>query len=457
MKIRSKFLSLIFLCLLVAFPVYRAYVDAQNPVSMDEETAVEEAEDESQDVPEEETDENPMDMLASTSEKDTIHLWYSDEALTEYLLSEAMAYMNQHENVRVVPTCISAVEYLESIYDATIEDEVYPDLFIISNDCLERAYLSGLATEIADSGKFVTADNMPQVALDAVTYKNQLVAYPMYFDTSLFLYNQTHLNEMVSMNSISENSIMPHTMEDILNLADEYDAPEGVEGILKWDVSDIFFNYFFAGNYIDIGGKTGDDSSILSISNQDTKECLDVYQSLNQFFSIEAKQADYASVLEEFMQGKIMFTFATMEAIRTLENAKTEGTFQGEYGITLLPDVSAEKKSKGLSVTNAIAVNGYGKHKELANDFAAYLTSMEDQDLYQRAGKISVNKNIVYDNDNLNQAMAAYEISASLPKVIQASNFWVQLEAALTDIWQGRSTQDALDELQTQMQQQMQE
>ena len=40
---------------------------------------------------------------------------------------------------------------------------------------------------------------------------------------------------------------------DILTFANSYDAPEQVEAVFKWDVADIFYNYFFVGNYIDVG------------------------------------------------------------------------------------------------------------------------------------------------------------------------------------------------------------
>ena len=46
------------------------------------------------------------------------------------------------------------------------------------------------------------------------------------------------------------NAMIPSTIDDILSFADSYDAPEQVEAVFKWDVDDIFYNYFFVGNYI---------------------------------------------------------------------------------------------------------------------------------------------------------------------------------------------------------------
>ena len=44
--------------------------------------------------------------------------------------------------------------------------------------------------------------------------------------------------------------MIPATIDDILTFADEYDAPEQVEAVFKWDVSDIFYNYFIYFQFI---------------------------------------------------------------------------------------------------------------------------------------------------------------------------------------------------------------
>lgn len=500
MKVRSKVVSL---CLVVAMLIFTAYQGIK-PVSLQQDYKQEQ-------------------ML--TKNKDTIHLWYTDEALTDYLGSCALSYMEEHENVRVVPTLVSAVEYVEQIYNASLLQESLPDLFIVTNDCLEKAYLSGLATEISEKERIADEQNFPDTAIAAATYKGEIVAYPFYFETSLFLYNKSFLESMAVakaealadeeeglraqaeadarmeegqqdmlslteaaeenlaqndeekqntvqeeieeeyeegqsiLDSISEEiqaSLIPQTFHEILALADEYDAPENVEAILRWDVSDLFYNYFFAGNYMNIGGETGDDEGQIDIYNEKTVECLEVYQGLNQFFSIDAKETDYDKVLTDFMEGRTIFTVATTDAIGKLEQAKTDGSFVWDYAIAPIPDVTRELKSKGLSVTDVIAVNGFGKHREIANDFAAYLVTRTDGELYKRAGKLSAYKKVIHDNEMMDLVMEAYAGSTSLPKLIRASNFWLQLEAAYTDIWNGKDTGEVLSSLEEQMLHQIQ-
>lgn len=82
------------------------------------------------------------------------------------------------------------------------------------------------------------------------------------------------------------NAMIPSTIDDILSFADSYDAPEQVEAVFKWDVDDIFYNYFFVGNYIDVGGSSGDDTESIDIYNLDAVRCLMAYQDLNQFFPL---------------------------------------------------------------------------------------------------------------------------------------------------------------------------
>ena len=79
--------------------------------------------------------------------KETLYLWYTDEALTSYLSSAAVTYNETHD-VRIVPVLESGLEYLENINQATLGEENIPDLYVLSHDSLEKAYLAGLAHEV---------------------------------------------------------------------------------------------------------------------------------------------------------------------------------------------------------------------------------------------------------------------------------------------------------------------
>ena len=301
--------------------------------------------------------------------KETLYLWYTDEALSSYLSSAAVAYSETHD-VRVMPVLEGGPEYLENINRASLEAEAPPDLYILGHDSLEKAYLAGLADEVEPSGNIPLKELYMDTGLQAAIYEDKLIGYPFYFETSALLYNKTYLEQMAIQALEAEavraaeeagelepdagqeegsgeegtesadatweeqftkeqidgkiKELLPTTIEEIRAFADSYDAPEQVEGVFKWDVTDIFYNYFFIGSAVNMGGEAGWDTSQIDIYNQAAIKSLRVYQDLNQFFSIDTGTSSYESIMQEFMEGKMVFTMATSDAVSMLEQAKAE-------------------------------------------------------------------------------------------------------------------------------------
>ena len=108
-------------------------------------------------------------------EKETIYFWYDDESMSDYINSAAVMFGDKYK-VRVLPQLVSESKYLEAINHATLYEEHMPDAYLISNDSLEKAYLAGLTTPVADVSNRMNTIHFPQVALDAVTYKGKQTA-----------------------------------------------------------------------------------------------------------------------------------------------------------------------------------------------------------------------------------------------------------------------------------------
>lgn len=401
------------------------------------------------------------------NKKETIYFWYSDDNLSNFINNAAVSF-NERENVRVIPVLTSANEYLEAVNSASLHSSQVPDAYIVSHDSLEKAYLAGLATQIQDAEGVCGSDNFPAAALSAVSYHGKLVAYPLSFDASALVYNDTYLaqwawqaaeqelvaagiptDEMAVATKAEEyfGNAVPAAIDDILSVANSFDLPEGVEGVLKWAVSDIFYNYWFVGNYMIVGDDAGDNEELIDIDNEETVQCLEVYKALNQFFYIEPDTATYDSVLQDFIDGKIVFTIVTTDAAKRLADAKEQGIIEFEYGIARLPDVSRELKSRAMSVTSTVVVNGYSEHKELANRFAAYLVDECADSLYERSGKVSANLNANSDNGDLQVFRQEYADSVPLPKMMRTENFWLQLEGLFSKVWNGADVTELVKEL----------
>ncbi len=104
-----------------------------------------------------------------SSKKETIHLWYTDDAITDYLSRKTLDFYNQTD-IRVELKLVSGLEYLETINKASLNDEEEtPDAYIVSNDSLEKAYLSGLAVELDESVPVYKSSEYNQAARNAVT------------------------------------------------------------------------------------------------------------------------------------------------------------------------------------------------------------------------------------------------------------------------------------------------
>lgn len=423
--------------------------------------------------------------------KETIQLWYTDDALTDYLNNKAVAFY-EDTDIRVETKLVSGLEYLENINQASIsDDETTPDVYIITNDSLEKAYLAGLATNVQNAELIGDTAKFSDTARNSVTYNGNIIGYPLYFETSALLYNKTHLERMaleavlnehpeyypisgeasagntsdedneqdlssVTISMLSEEAqalvstaqqeLVPNSVVDILNFADLYSAPQNVEYFFRWDVSDIFYNYFFVGNYINVGGAAGDDKDQIDIYNAGSIASLLAFQEMGRFFSVEEEETTYADIMQEFLEGKTIFTIATSDALQMLEAAKSDGSFNYEYGVAALPNINDEMDTKGMSVTNALVVNGYSMHKDAANAFATYLTDEASGDLHAKTGKLPVRLQIDYDNSNMAVFVKNYEKSVPIPKMIETSNFWVELEICFAKVWSG---EDANKEIRT--------
>lgn len=394
-------------------------------------------------------------------------IWYTDAKLNEFMLESAEAYKAE-TGIQVNAQLISAVDYIEKISDATFIDEKGPDLFVAGSDLLQKALYAGIVDDqvIYYEGE---RENIPEKAFHAATCNGKLMGYPFYFESCFLLYNQYYAEEW------------PRNIEQILEYADTFETSavtEKVQNIFKWDVSDIFYNYFFIGDYVALGGLYGDDKSQLNLSEGNVIECLKYYQSLNEFFAIDEETVHSEDVIQEFIDGKIVFTIAKTDAIARLDKAIVDGAipeYQLEttrdeegneipartvdcfYGVGDIPNLNEELHTRGLSVTNSVVVNNYSPYRTYANDLAHFISYEKAEHLYEKTGKVSVCKNVIAGNENWERIMAQYDGSVEIPKIIEMSNYWLLMEIAFANIWNGADIETEIEKVVQQVNMQMSE
>ncbi len=417
------------------------------------------------------------------SKKEVLTLWYTEDYLDEYIRNAAVVY-EEKTGIKVVPTRVSGLEYLEEIQKATIDEGYGPDIYILGSESLEKAYLSGLCYELSDSHRVLNSTYFPETSLNAISYSNYKLGYPLLFECSVFIYNRTLLEEVADkyneriaggtqiedygegeVSDDSQNSTEPVTADEILptsivgitDFALKHDLPEGCESFFKWCVSDVIFDYWFAGAYMNVGGERGEIRDNIDIYNPNSMYCLLVFQDFKQFFSMEIDEYSYEDLLKEFEEGKILFLVGDTNAINILEAAKKNevNPFEYEYGITSIGMLNGSLQSKGLSVTKIISVNGMSEYKEDAEDFAKFLSVDYSSNLYSRAGKLACNYQKEYQYPQMEDAVRTYENSVSLPKIVETSNYWVLTEMVYTKAWDGEDVNALLRDLSGQVKKQI--
>ena len=419
---------------------------------------------------------------------DVLTIWYTDAYLEEYIRNAAVVY-EEKTGVKVVSTKVSGLEYLEQIQKATIDDGYGPDLFVLGSESLEKAYLSGLCYELKDSHRVLNSTYFPEVSLDAISYSDYKLSYPLLFECSIFVYNKTLLDQIVDTyneNQVNATSnygegsteeedvviadatptefvpviaeeILPTSIVEITNFALKYNLPEGCESYFKWCVSDVLYDYWFAGAYLDVGGEKGDIRDEINVYNEESMYCLNVFQDFKEFFSMDLDKYTYDDLLRDFEAGKILFISADTNIINKLEADKKieENPFAYEYGITSIGMLNDTLKSKGLSVTKIVSVNGLSENKELAEDFAKFMSVDYSSNLYSRTGKLACNYQKEYQYPQMEDAVRTYENSVSLPKIVETSNYWVLCEMVYTKAWDGEDVNKLLKQLSGQVKKQI--
>ena len=423
--------------------------------------------------------------LMERQETGTVHFWYTNDLLTNYYNNVASVYNQLHRGANVVPKLVSASEYLEKIYQASIQGEEYPDMYVITSDAMEKAYLAGLTMPVEAEDKVRHA--FPNVAVEAASYEDTLLGYPFYFDTSTLVYNKTMLETVawdqfriqaeaegvknpesivVPEEDIARlvNVMIPETIDELITLSNNLEAPEGLETVFKWNINDIFFNYFYLGEYAALTDKE------IDIYNENTAACMEIFKNVTEYLYMDAETVSTESILQEFMEGKVLFTILDSESALKLENANKEGLISFEYDYARTPDpgkILQEEEAqtenvmvyegRPLSVTNVVVVNGYTNYPETTNDFAQFLTMEHtaiDQ-LYERTGYIPAS---IYAKTTTNMEKvfkSEYAESATVPPYMATRNFWMLLENAFNQIWDGADPQATLEEIENQLKNQI--
>ena len=370
-------------------------------------------------------------------------IWYTNPDLEEYFNYLKRA-SKEEKGIDVAFVYKDKDTLVDDVNQANISREDVPDLYIMPSENIGKAYLAGITKEL--DFEEITKEKAEDNNLYAGRFSDVLCGIPYYFEEPVLLYNKDYVEKV------------PETFDDILAYADEFDGEKypDVSSILKWDIKELQYNYGFVGNYLSFGGDDGDDASIIDVKNSDVYNGLNYYASLKDYFSADLSTVDYDKTLEDFSQGKVVFTIVNSQDLSRILDFKDKVITEDNMGITKIPDMKTNLISKTLSFTDVICVNPYGNKyctddnnitfdvnqgDEEIYDFINYMYGEKTEDLYEKTNYIPCYK--WEDEVFYNQ----YLSSTGLPKIPESNGFYVSLEVAMEKVWNKALPKDAMEEL----------
>ena len=379
----------------------------------------------------------PDETLVPEKTISTLRVRYCDETYTKYLEYCKENYEKEHDNVEVILELADSESYINNINDDSQDTNRVPDVYITDNSNLGTLYLAGLAAK-NKSDKFVT-DNYCDTALNACSYNGSLIAYPLGYETCFMVYNADYLKEDDVKNFASLEAYA-----DEADFTSESDA--SIETIFRGDLNEMFMNYGYIGNGIDVGGIYGEDTTKLSINNDTTVKCAREYVALIDYFSLSTDYS-YYSIVKKFCSGNILSAIVRTSSIPSIAKSNIN------YKFAKFPDYSDDIKTTPLSITSAIVVNPYSVSSD-AQNFAEYASYGNADELYNYTGIPSAMKNASYDNEKISDVYDSYTKSMPKNKAQYGEQVYPLLEIAMHNIAAGEDSSSELQSVEDYMKKQ---
>ena len=358
-----------------------------------------------------------------------IRFCYTDEKYKEFFEFCEKEYERLNSDVNVVLEYRGeSSEYLNQIIEDSFANKNVVDVYMLSDNNLATAYLAGVAMK--NSFADFNEENYCKTALNACSYIDKIVAYPLSYDTTFMLYRADILSAE-DVSTFGNLIIVSDTME---NLGEEH--PE-IQAIFSSDLNDIFINYGYIGAGFNIGGQTGSETGVLEIASPKASNLSEKYIALIKYFAINNSLKNQ-DVLNGFLTGKYASVIASTANLTDIVESELE------YSIVEFPNFSNVNKTAPLALTKCVVVNPFADDTAVASDFARFVTYEAASFLYEYSGTLSTRRGIAYTNPQLANIYASYEKATIKNKLAYGEQVYPLLEIAMHNIVAGNDPAEEL-------------
>ncbi len=343
----------------------------------------------------EQTDEEALASEYEKTKKEYLFC-YSDSSMQEFFYDMALDYYGE-TGVAVDVKYMDSISYLEHIYQASLEGTAVPDAYYMQNDALEEAIYMG----IAKKQEQVDLSDAYAVAADAATYEDAVYAWPVGYETVVYVYLEGEFPEQ------------PTSLQSVLDYASENDLERDVSNLFEWAISDEYYDLVFVGDCYTF---TEEDGFL-----QETVE-----------EALLAEKYAYVSGLSEVLTMENTMTYEEVwqhveaeEIASALISTKDLQNLPEAYTVCTDFSLTEELAATMPSITGLLVENPFGKQGKIG-DFLQYVYDHQE-DLTDTAS--------VYPVTEESEVSTVYENSFSLPIALDRTLYLKELGSDFITAW----------------------
>jgi arabinogalactan oligomer/maltooligosaccharide transport system substrate-binding protein len=360
------------------------------------------------------------------SGKVVLTVWESTNGPDEFIKQAGEAYTKQHPNVTIK---FVNVELGDSVNQIALDGpaNVGPDLFAAPHDRLGELVTNGHILPTANPGSIRA--RLLGACLTAATYNGTQYGYPVSAETYALYYNKALIQERE----------VPKTWDAMLTYMKNFRVQGKYPFIM--DVGNAYYSILFTtrgGNRL--FGPGGTDTKNTNLNSPAAVEGMRFFQSIRQILNVPAADINTSVADGAFQAGNAAMHISGPWNVMNFVNAGLD------IGIAPLPSLPGESSpAASFSGTRVMFVSAYSNHPDEANDFGAFLTTPEMQQLRANITNtlpaIDTPTNNPYAKGFVEQLKYAFP----MPSIPPMAKFWDAMNAASANIWNGADVKKELD------------
>lgn len=290
-----------------------------------------------------------------------------------------------------------------------------------------------------DLEAMINSDFTPN-AVESVIVDENYFAIPLATETIAMFYNKTLLDEY--------GLKVAQSFEEIIEQAAVFNNPDHDEFILRWDVSDAYFDTLFLTAFgYELFGPNHDNADLINFDTPEALAGLEFYLSLRDILPVEAADLDWSNTFGEFVAGNVPYHLSGRWAVADLSE---QDDF--EWGAALIPTIGGEHPLPFAGNQVAVA-NSFTDSPDLVREVLAFMMSDEGLQLAfdHRGSAAPLNEpSRISGLEEVPAVLTLLEqadhYAMPMPAIPELSYFWPAASQMFESVWNGLLTpQEAVD------------